>query len=966
MSPSSTPFSDRRGIILQTALTKIQNKVWQLPGGKKSWHDITMYKTYAVQCVGSKPKPPAAATNTCMYNLYQTIVEIQPKLTVVFGATAFKSLALRGKKFSSVRGMFLDYKVPHSGEPHTHKVFVTYSLDAVVGKPGLFNDLLQDLSTAIAYVQGKQVTRLPVDELVKDYVLPKTVEEIEKVCSYIINYAKEGKDPSRHIIGCDTETSALEMHDPSAKMIASSFAWDAGKATAILVDHPDVQRTEEEAERVRAAVRSVWECSKPKVLHNEKFDRKVVEGRYGWDMRNVVWDTMCGEHLLEESKKNHYGLKGLTRTRLPAYAGYDDAVDAIKVEHGGLDRATEAKRMVKAKEKYSIDYRIYQVKYTTYEKEKVQYNVVLSAWNEKRLTEKEKAKKERRKMDRTKYGKKPTKPREPKKPVEPEPIPPFDYTLIPVDMLLKYAAIDADVCRQHLLHQNKRLNTEHKQDAYIYAKAGQEAPPPVKQLMSTHVIPTSKTLATMEFTGFPVDLEYLKELDTALKGEIAKYQQELYSLVGEEFKANDPRTVIQILFNQGFYEPSKNARVVVPITDDLQRTPTNQLKADKKALIYVHTQYGYRFPEVLLMYRKATKARNPFLVNVREHANLADGRMHATFHIHGTATGRLSSSNENMQNFPKKLGKHNIKNIFVPPGDNVLVNADAKAAEIRLFAAYSMDEKLISAIKDGLDTHSFFVSELWPDIKYDEVEDARRILDDKNIKLEKEFSKDAVARMHMVAGQRDTSKRAVFGTLYGATSYKIAETAGVTQDEAQRVIDLMFSKFPTIPAYIQGTHREVVIYGAVYTKTGRKRRFPLNRIRMFRNRSFRQAVNFKIQATSSDIVMWVLNQVAPIIIEDLRGELHTTVHDSIVFSVPPKYLSQVPDMMELYGTKKVAEHFKWLPVPFIWDVQAGLRYGDVSSIDSYLKGIREAEEKATPIIEGEEIREEINEELIDP
>jgi uracil-DNA glycosylase family 4 len=957
------PFSDRKGIILKTALQHLRNMYVKAQDGHRRWQDLKQYRTYTVQCV-SDDKPPKAPTTSCRRHLHKGLMEIRPKIIIVFGATAFNALGFGRMKFSDVRGTFQDYSFTRGDVTERFKVFVTFSLDAVLAQPGIYDDLVRDLRTAFLFAEGKQKAETTEEELIENYRFPQTVEEVEEVCDYIVNYAHEGADPDKHLIGADTETSALEMYDPDAKMIAASFAWEPGYATAFLVDHPEAPWTEEEKPRIHAAVRRVWECPKPKVLHHEKFDRQVVEGRYGWVLRNVVWDTMCGEHLIEEDKKGQYGLKVLTRTRLPKYAGYDDKVDEIRQEHGGLSRSAEAKRYVKAERKYEEAMAAYGPVKAAYDRAMVAYEKAVEVWNEKRLEEKALAKAEKRRMNKDNYGKKPPKPRKPKEPKAPVHLPPFDFTLIPVEDLIKYAAIDADVCRQHVLHQNKRLNLEHAQDVAKRAQMNAPAPPPVKRLMSQHVIPTSKTLAQMEFTGFPVDLDYLEKLDADLKGVADETQRQLYDMAGE-FVINNPKEVIAVMFQRGFHDPDAGKRIIVPINDDLRRTKKGQIKADEKALLYVHKQYGYEFPKVLLTHRKANKARSPFLVNVREHAKLLDGRMHPTFHIPGTSTGRLSSSNENMQNFPKKLGGFNIKNIFVPPPGMVLVNTDAKGAEIRLFAAYSNDAKLIQAILDGLDTHSFFVSQVWKGIKYEDVERARELIDvwyDGDKSMGEEMFKWAEGLVR----RRTNCKRVVFGTLYGAMAAKIAETAGIPLEEAQEVIDLMFEMFPTIPAYIQATQNEVLLYGGVYTKTGRKRRFPLANIRMFRNRCFRQAVNFKIQSTSSDMVLWVMNQVAPIITKDLQGELHATVHDSIVFSVPSRYLSQVPDMMYEHGTKRVAEKFSWLPIPFEWDVECGPSYGQVINIHKYLEGHDEHKIKAKEdgdIVEGDEIREEINAEL---
>lgn len=962
------PFSDRKGIILKTALQHLRNMYVKAKDGRKRWDALRQYRTYTVQCL-SDDKPPKAPTTRCRQHLHGALVAVRPKVLIVFGATAFNALGFGRMKFSDVRGTFQDYAFTRGDVTEKYKVFVTFSLDAVLAQPGVYDDLVRDLRTAFLFAENKQIVDVTEDELIKNYVFPKTVEEIEAIADYIVNYSHEGQDPDLHIIGLDTETTCIEMYDKEAKIIALSAAWEPGYATAFLVDHPRAPWTPEERPRVHAAARRIVECKKPKVLHHEKFDRQGTEMAYGWTLENVVWDTMCGEHLIEEDKKGQYGLKVLTRTRLPAYAGYDDKVDEIRQEHGGLSRVQEAKRYRKAELKHEEKMRDYAPVKRAYDRAMVAYDKAVEAWNAKRLEEKALAKAEKRRMNKDNYGKKPPKPRKPKEPKPPEHQPPFDFTIIPIPDLLKYAAIDADVCRQHVLHQNARLNAEHKRDVAQRQQMNAPIPPPVKRLMRGHVIPTSKTLADMEFTGFPVDLPYLEKLDSDLAGVVDETRTKLYDMAGE-FVVNNPKEVIAVMFQRGFHDQGAGKKIIVPINDDLRRTKKGQIKADEKALLYVHKQYGYEFPKVLLTHRKANKARNPFLTNVREHAQLLDGRMHPSFHIPGTSTGRLSSSNENMQNFPKKLGGFNIKNIFIPPPGMTLVNTDAKGAEIRLFTAYSGDERLIKAILDGLDTHSFFTSKVWPDESYENVERAREMVDEwysnKEQNLVQVFSEADFKWAEGLVRRRTNCKRVVFGTLYGAMAAKIAETAGIPLEEAQEVIDLMFEMFPSIPAYIKETQNEVLLFGGVYTKTGRKRRFPLANVRMFRNRCFRQAVNFKIQSTSSDIVLWVMNQIAPVIKYDLKGELHATVHDSVVFSVPDKYLAQVPDMMKKHGTDRVAKQFSWLPIPFIWDIEVGRRYGNVSNIHTYLEGKDEQRQKAAEaedLIEGDEIREEINAEL---
>jgi len=947
-------FQDRAGIVVRMALGRIRARYSRLPDGPDRLDKLRIYYTYAVQCM-TDDRVPKEVTAHCRHRLEETIVRIQPDIIVAFGADAARSVLGRSKmRFDDLRGTASLLTLPRHEK--SFNVYVTYSPKAVLAQQGLFRELERDLQNAFLLAEGRLDQHRHSEEFLRQhYQFPHTVAEVQDLCDEIINYANEGDPPGKHMISVDTETTSLEPYAPDFRIICISFAWAELKATSIVLDHPQAWWSPEELAQVKQHVQRVLACPKPKVLHNGQFDVQGICHHYGWPLENFVWDTMGAEHLLEEDKQGAYGLKMLTRVRLPAYAGYEDKVAELRETHGSMTRAQANKAFRRAVDQYQHALVEYTTQQTAYEQERASYDATLSKWREKFTTEKARAaaarktgetNRELRRIRQSVLDKKPKAPLRPHPPEEPVHQLPFDYTMIPLPQLELYAAVDADVTRQHVLHQHKRLDTEYANDVTLRASL-QAAPPPapVRRLMREHVLPTSQTLAAMEYTGFPVDLGYLEELDKKLEIVARETEEKIYQLAGQRFVLGNPQEVIRIIFNDGFYEEGAKVRVDAG-SAKIARTPKGQIKADEKALLYVANTYKYDFPRLLVRHRKACKARSPFLTNVREHA-VIDGRMHPSFHLVGTCTGRTSSSGENMQNIPKKLADVNIKKIFIPLEGHVLCNVDAKGAEVRLFAAYSNDAELIKSINDGLDTHSYFTAEVYPDrFTYAYIEQQRQTLDDivdRKIELAKtglKLSAEDVAALAVaeaVVKQRTNTKRVVFGTLYGAQAAKIAETAGISKDEAQKVIDGLFRRYPSIPAYIQATEIEVKAFHNIYTYTGRKRRFPLADRQSFASRCFRQAVNFKIQSTSSDIVLWVLNQVFPVISRDLRGFFHATVHDSLVFSVPPQYVSQVPEVMREYGTRRVAEACPWLPVSFLWDVEVGPSYGETVDIKKYLE-----------------------------
>ena len=294
------------------------------------------------------------------------------------------------------------------------------------------------------------------------------------------------------------------------------------------------------------------------------------------------------------------------------------------------------------------------------------------------------------------------------------------------------------------------------------------------------------------------------------------------------------------------------------------------------------------------------------------------------------------------------------KKLFIPDDDSYCFgNADAKGAEVSIFAGYSKDPALTAALTDGMDAHCFFASQcLNPNlVAFGLTGEDRRIalakasIDDDHAWSYEDFlaGKDDLHESYgkRLKALRDNIKRLVFGLLYGAGVKKVADIAGINLDLAKKIQELLFSKFPTIKAFIDQTIWEMRMFGIVETYQGRRRRFSLGKYApsALRSKAERQAVNFKIQATNSDIVMMVLCWVAEVIERDLKGRLLLTVHDSIGFQVPKKYAHQVPEIFKKYGTDRVAKECPWLPVPYRWDVELGANYGEVMGASKYLANL---------------------------
>lgn len=880
-------FYGRGGRIIRTAWKDLR-ELDKKNGGKLKMAHLKRWDAYAVQCQVEDGRDQSATANAttiqrCSSFLHAKIKNAQPKIILAFGATALKSLGYKSDKFMEARGRLVEVEI--GGQ--MYKVLPTFSTKHMVAKTGLYNLFYVDFVRAIRIAGGEDEVgaNTTLEELTRDYVIPKTVAEVGQLCDLIINHVVEGATTAAQCaIAVDVETNTLYPQRKDAKVLCVSFAWDTGRATAIPLFHREATWTPAELEQVIAHVQRVLECAKPKVFHNAKFDLKFLEMRHGWRVNNVQWDSLLGEHLLREDMTGSYGLKTLGRTYFPMFGNYADKVQELAEqltpeEAGQYEALKSVKKGKPKKDVIGIEDGL------AYEMSKTE-------------------------VEREVFGTK----RDRKKLV-------FDagYERVPIDILLVYAAVDTDLTRRLLRHQFGRMKNEG-----FHANA--------RSLMQTHCVPASRALGSMEFHGFRVDRPYSDKLEVDLakivedKRKLLQAQWEGTKVSGQRatplcekgvaFNPNSTEHIIHVLFDTGVFEGNNKRESRDKFVE--YNLKSGKRKTDKKTLKAIAEKMKCPFSKTLLEYRAAHKALTGFVKDIKD-LSAYDGFLHTNFHLHGTSTGRTSSSGVNMQNQPKKLAGVNIKKLFIPddPEEEVVFNVDWKGAEIRVFTAYAPDPQLIKALNDGLDVHSWFTQEIFG-IPYEEVE-AKKDID-------------------FEMGQtRTTVKRVVFGILYGAMAKKIAETAGISEERAQEVIDKLFERFPSLKNYMDEVVAQIHAKGFVETLFGRRRRFPLQTVNgFFRGQAERRGKNMKIQSTSSDIVIAQLVEIFDHI-HELGGRLCITVHDSIVGVIKKKYLPMAAAFFDKYCVTRVREKFPWLPVDFAYDIAVGPSYGETIPLADYLK-----------------------------
>lgn len=915
-----TAFGDDSGKIIKTAVNNLRRQA--------EYKDLNVAYTYAVRCTSNQgdTDPQKAVVQLCRTLLQAELMATRKTpVLLVMGMTALRALEIKATKLKDLQGRLMPQQTVGNvltGERQFDTV-VTISTKQLVAVPGLYTTFISDLERAAGAAKKGGFTQIPaLEKLTKDYRIPKTVQEVKELCETIMNYTEGNVPPENWPISVDTETNTKFPHRDKLKLLAVSIAWAEGKAAAIPLWHPSVPYTPED---VLPFLLPLLASKKPKFFHNAKFDLKVFM-KVGWKIENFTWDSMTGEHVLEEDKKGQYGLKPLTRTFFPDFASYADALQEILTKEEGDSQLHNLRKTANA--------------------------VVAGGRSKKAGSEKD-----------------------------------GGFEKIPLDMLLLYAAVDADMTRRLVLLQEKRIIVEQNKVIELKNKVGKQqatlaargipafavpnlidSPKPIKKLALRNVFPVTPALARMEFQGIRIDRPYLTTLRENLGKVIDDTTKELYDMAGGELKLNSPAEIARVLFDTGFIHPTTGIHTKYPLTG-VGRTKKGQTQTTEKVMQFLVAKYSCPFASKKLIYAKAFKAKNTFCQNVWDLSEL-DGYLHTNYNQHGTNSGRLSSNDENMQNIPKKLAKVNIKKVFVTDDDSYLfVNADAKGAEVRILTAYCKDKALIDSLNAGQDTHCFIASKIVEIVRKEEGANAKAVLESMNLSDEypltyEDFSaRDKIKETNEKYGTmldkfRTAVKRVVFGILYGAGPQKIAETIGISLQQAQQLIDMLFTLFPSIKTYMAQTKWELQQFGFVETFFGRRRRFSVAGAPKYQlGRAERQTVNFKIQSTSSDIVMGRLVALEEPL-KDLRGRLLLTVHDSLGFQVHKKYASQLPDFIYTHLEKGAADQHPWLPVAFKWDYEVGDSYGELKSLEAYLKNtsIKEYENDAAEAYTEEEVR----------
>jgi DNA polymerase-1 len=389
----------------------------------------------------------------------------------------------------------------------------------------------------------------------------------------------------------------------------------------------------------------------------------------------------------------------------------------------------------------------------------------------------------------------------------------------------------------------------------------------------------------MEMAGVKIDTGALARMSTRLEREIDSKAKEIYRLAGVEFNINSPKKLGDVLFNQlnlpkpVKYGKGKTISTAVDVLEGLAE--------------------DHEVPRLVLEYRQLSKLKSTYVDTLPALLSPATGRLHTTFDQTGTATGRLSSANPNLQNIPirTELGRE-IRAAFTAEPGHVLLAADYSQIELRLLAHYSKDPLLVEAFRRGDDIHTLTASQVF-----------------------------GVPPLMVTPDHRRQAKVVNFGIVYGLSAFGLSQQLGIEPAEARQFINAYFEKYKGVRAFIDKTLDETRRDGKVKTLFGRVRPIPDINSRNPNQRGFaeRTAVNTPLQGTAADLIKLAMIRIDAAITErDLKSRMTLQVHDELVFEVPD---AEVDVMRSL--VREQMEKVHPLAVPLVVDLSVGPNWRDV-------------------------------------
>ncbi|MGL3828292.1 DNA polymerase I [Candidatus Pelagibacter communis] len=450
----------------------------------------------------------------------------------------------------------------------------------------------------------------------------------------------------------------------------------------------------------------------------------------------------------------------------------------------------------------------------------------------------------------------------------------INFSEVEVDKAKDYAAEDADVTYRLYKKFYKSLKSEKLFNIYeIFEK------------------PLIKILAFMEIEGIKIDNKFLNSLSSKFEKKIEKIQKEIFKISKKDFNIASPKQLGEVIYN--------DLKIA-----GLKKTKKGSFATSASVLEDLAFK-GHQFAKLVLDWRQLSKLKNTYSDSLPEHLNPNTKRIHTSFLLAATTTGRLASSDPNLQNIPIKTEDgRDIRKAFIAEKDNVLISADYNQIEMRILADLADVKELKKAFKNNEDIHSLTASQIF------------------NVDIKK-VDKD----------QRRKAKAINFGIIYGISQYGLAKQINVSNHEAEEFLNAYFAKFPEIKIYMDNTVKFCRKSGYVNNIFGRRSHFNSINDKNFNVRNFqeRAAINAPIQGSASEIMRLAMIRIDKKLKDEksIKSKMLLQIHDELIFEVKK---SEIKKMMKIIKDEMVSvadSDYHSFSIPLTVDINSGNNWGEL-------------------------------------
>ncbi len=414
------------------------------------------------------------------------------------------------------------------------------------------------------------------------------------------------------------------------------------------------------------------------------------------------------------------------------------------------------------------------------------------------------------------------------------------FDQVTLDVATQYAAEDADIT----LRLDHLFNTKFSSE------------PTLNRVYHEIELPLIEVLWQMEEYGIKIDADMLQAQSNSIATELAKLENEAYILAGQNFNLGSPKQLQEILFE----------KLQLPI---IERTPKGVPSTGESVL--QELSHDYELPKVILSHRTLSKLKSTYTDKLPLQINPQTGRVHTSYHQANAATGRLSSSDPNLQNIPIRTEEgRKIRQAFVAPKGSVLVSADYSQIELRIMAHLSQDEGLLSAFCQNQDIHRFTASEIF-----------------------------GVSLDNVTSEQRRSAKAINFGLIYGMSAFGLSKQLDIDQKAAKAYMDVYFQRYPGVKRYMEMIREKAAEFGYVETLFGRRLYLPDIRAKHMgrRKAAERTAINAPMQGTAADLIKKAMIALHQKLKNNEDIKMLMQVHDELVLEVKNAHIEKAKALL---------------------------------------------------------------------